>query len=376
MKLPFGIKNGKFIHISEVNSGRTEVLCPYCQNKLMAKKGRIKRHHFAHDGVGCTQHFSANFFDLAGRLPTQLALSVYAIKKLTKIEQFYQTLKAQKDGLNHQKNEERVVAIKAKLKQLDGQKTTGNIHTIIDQINRFVTHKIAPFPDFHTLRSDSFKTGYTDGKRTCTVAEIKDDKYEFFYPKLFHADVKFLHQYHQKTYNNKELTHKLGLFEKDFAYFQQFNLYFLELMVDHKKIYKIGLTSRPINTRLKEIEQDLKAFYLNINIRVLFQQKGVAFLETFFKNKYANQQVKIGQLTEYFSFPADMLSLLLKDLNLLNFKKAPNRTQKEWIDWVFFNFSGKIYGYVDKSVYVNNEKFILNPHEALALEQMQAVTNL
>lgn len=375
MKLPFGIKDGKFIHISEVNSGRTEVVCPYCQNKLMAKKGRIKRHHFAHDGIGCTQHFSANFFDLAGRLPTKLALSVYATQKITKIEQFYQQLKVQKEGLDQQKNEERVASIKAKIFELIAAKTLTNTTEIIEQIDRFVNHKIAPFPDFHTLRSETFKAGYTDGKRTCTVAEIKDDKYEYFYPKAFHKDVKFLQNYHQKTYNDKEITHKTALFEKDFAYFQQFNLYFLEVEVDHQTIYKIGLTSRPLKIRIKEIEQDLKAFYLTIEIKVLFQQKGIAFLETFFKNKYAGKQMKIGQLTEYFSFSKEEVFLVLKDLNLLKFKKQPNRSQKEWIDWLFFNFNGKIYGYVEKSVYVNNEKYILTQPELTALQKLQEVTS-
>lgn len=375
MKLPFGIKEGKFIHISEVSSGRAEVLCPYCHNKLIAKKGRIKRHHFAHDGIGCTQHFSANFFDLAGRLPTKLALSVYATQKLTKIEQFYQQLIAGKEGLDRQKNEEQVAAIKAKLVELKAAQTITNTTEIIEQIDRFVNHKIAPFPDFHTLRSETFNEGYTDGKRTCTISEIKEDKYEFFYPKIFQKAVAFLHNYHQKTYSEKEIVYKLALFEKDLAYFQQFNLYFLEVVVDHQKIYKIGLTSRPLNTRIKEIEQALKAFYLTIEITVLFQHKGVAFLETFFKNKYANKQVKIGQLTEYFSFSKEEAHLVLKDLNLLKFKEEPNRSQKEWIDWLFFNFNGKIYGYVEKSVYVNNEKYLLTKQELAALQKLQGVTS-
>lgn len=61
MKLPFGIFEGKYIHISEINSGRTDVLCPYCEIPLIAKKGRIKRHHFAHDGVGCVAHYAGHF---------------------------------------------------------------------------------------------------------------------------------------------------------------------------------------------------------------------------------------------------------------------------------------------------------------------------
>jgi len=76
MKLPYGLLDGNFVHISEVfvhisevHSGRTDVHCPYCQQQLIAKKGAIKKHHFAHDGVSCIQSFTNNLFGLQGRLP-------------------------------------------------------------------------------------------------------------------------------------------------------------------------------------------------------------------------------------------------------------------------------------------------------------------
>ncbi|MFA5688530.1 MAG: competence protein CoiA family protein [Kiritimatiellales bacterium] len=49
VQLPFGIKANKLTHISEVGSGLScECFCPACGTSLIAKKGEIQAHHFAH----------------------------------------------------------------------------------------------------------------------------------------------------------------------------------------------------------------------------------------------------------------------------------------------------------------------------------------
>ncbi len=49
LKLPFGIKDGKLVQISEVESGlKCNCLCPACNHLLVAKKGDKNVHHFAH----------------------------------------------------------------------------------------------------------------------------------------------------------------------------------------------------------------------------------------------------------------------------------------------------------------------------------------
>lgn len=54
-KLPFGLHNAKLVHISEVDSGLAcECVCASCGQRLVAKKGVIKEHHFAHyNGIEC-----------------------------------------------------------------------------------------------------------------------------------------------------------------------------------------------------------------------------------------------------------------------------------------------------------------------------------
>ena len=49
IELSYGMLDGELIHISEVKSGLAEnCLCPKCGSFLVAKKGDIRKHHFAH----------------------------------------------------------------------------------------------------------------------------------------------------------------------------------------------------------------------------------------------------------------------------------------------------------------------------------------
>ena len=49
LKMSYAIKDGVLVHISEVESGlKCNCTCPACNAKLVARKGSIKEHHFAH----------------------------------------------------------------------------------------------------------------------------------------------------------------------------------------------------------------------------------------------------------------------------------------------------------------------------------------
>lgn len=49
MKLPYGVKNGKLVHVSKVEKGlNCGAVCPSCKHPLVARKGDKTSHHFAH----------------------------------------------------------------------------------------------------------------------------------------------------------------------------------------------------------------------------------------------------------------------------------------------------------------------------------------
>lgn len=55
LKLPYGLRNDLLVTIDSVESGlKCDCICPYCKTILIARKGSIKEHHFAHyKGADC-----------------------------------------------------------------------------------------------------------------------------------------------------------------------------------------------------------------------------------------------------------------------------------------------------------------------------------
>lgn len=50
--LPFGLKNGKLVNVDQVDRGLAcGCACPACNGQLIARKGEIRIHHFAHFGI-------------------------------------------------------------------------------------------------------------------------------------------------------------------------------------------------------------------------------------------------------------------------------------------------------------------------------------
>jgi hypothetical protein len=61
-KIPFGLKNGNLVEVSEVESGLAcGCVCPSCHRKLQANKGPIVSHYFSHDPLQGTQACESAF---------------------------------------------------------------------------------------------------------------------------------------------------------------------------------------------------------------------------------------------------------------------------------------------------------------------------
>lgn len=81
IKIPYALKSGEWIHISQVESGlKANCVCPCCNKILLAKKGNKVVHHFAHyEKVSCNPetvlHFIAKHF-LYQKIQSHLARSL------------------------------------------------------------------------------------------------------------------------------------------------------------------------------------------------------------------------------------------------------------------------------------------------------------
>jgi len=127
-----------------------------------------------------------------------------------------------------------------------------------------------------------------------------------------------LPDYHKQRKALNQIRADITSFLEEQERFQQFTLYFLELRTDSHIYHKIGITGRTVKERVAEVEQDARKLG-SVQIAVKHQVKGYAFLETFFKHKYADYQLEFGQYTEYFDLPADILKGIEEDLNRLEY---------------------------------------------------------
>ena len=109
----------------------------------------------------------------------------------------------------------------------------------------------------------------------------------------------------------------------------QSSLYFLKLKITTKEntikvIYKIGVTNRNIETRIREISSEIGQYVELMQITQLFNLPGRACVEQYFKHKYRAFQYKIGPLTEYFTFD-ECISDVIIELTKLQQKSLPRR---------------------------------------------------
>ena len=138
IELPYGIKDGKLLHISQVDSGLAcGCVCPYppCGEKRVAKKGGVLTHHFAHySGTSCS-----------GALETALHLAAKDIledKKHITLPTVYVKFKSGYRPTGKSKN--------YKIDSVRAEKKLGNIipDLILEIIQRkllvevFVTHRV------------------------------------------------------------------------------------------------------------------------------------------------------------------------------------------------------------------------------------------
>jgi hypothetical protein len=70
IKLPFGLHNGRLIHVSEAEQGLAcGCVCPACMQRLVARKGTEVAHHFAHfDASSCVHAFETGLHLAAKRI--------------------------------------------------------------------------------------------------------------------------------------------------------------------------------------------------------------------------------------------------------------------------------------------------------------------
>lgn len=317
MLLPYGLKDGHLIHISEVERGATDLRCPYCQAELLAKKGKVMTHHFAHRNKSCWSSSGNDFFGLKTTLDKHQSLIQYAEKtklsihrNLEKLQQRFHNQQEKQVNIQSQIKKMWVSLTSIAPKNEAAKQAKTSIRTYLDD-------EFAPLPDLSKIRHPSLFS-YTNGTNKVSYHQLDAQNNQNFYPSYYHYPLLAVKEYHSNRQQLLELEEKIKLYQKDLTWFQQFKLYFLEIKVSEQAVfYKIGLTSRSLQQRLAEIENTLKKHFKQVQIQVLFELQNVAFLERFFKQKYRASRYEWGQFTEYFLLEEYVLEDIHKEFEYI-----------------------------------------------------------
>lgn len=265
MFLKYGVnKNtGELIFIEQIRRGKQpEIVCPYCQVPLIARKGDIKEHHWAHDGETC---------NAANRDSDVIALPMFDRFDLHLSGRDFAALK----DFHRTKNS----GIGSRFHQLISLNLVEeNYH------GDWALTKRGKIP-FGELSLDLFN----------------DQQQEEFTER---------HEYlHQKAVDERGYPDfpvylaDLRLYRAQWRRVLASSLYFLEVGHAGGVLHKIGITMRPVEERIHEIERDIFPHLGATKIKIVDAWQHRANLELYFKFRYARYQQRMGNLTEYFLFP-------------------------------------------------------------------------
>ena len=265
MWLKYGVNpEGELIAISEVVSGKTNLVCPFCDSLLTAKKGKIKQHHFAHTGETCLRVRK-------GDLPS---LPLYDNFHLQLGAKNFQLLKDLWREYGNTDYAIITVPFKLEMKKLFSWTPQGYYFTDLGKI---------PVGGLSL-------SGFNQVQEPLILSEL--DKLTASVEMARAIGGAFL----------EEKLANLKIYRLQLQRILRFTLYFLKIKADGKTIHKIGVTTRKISVRQSEIERDLKQHYSHIKISVLGTWQHRGNVELYFKHRYDPFSYPIGQLTEYYSF--------------------------------------------------------------------------
>ncbi len=283
MWLKYGVNaQGELITISEVVSGKSNLVCPFCDRFLTAKKGKIKEHHFAHTGETCLRVRK-------GKLPS---LPLYDNFHLQLSGKEFRLVKDLWREYHHTDYAIITVPFELEVKKLFRWTPEGYYFTDLGKI----PVGGLSLSGFNRIQEPLIWSELKKLNGSCQMARAIGG-----------------------VILEEKLAH-LKIYQLQLRRILRLTLYFLELKCDGKILHKIGVTSRSISGaegnsfagRLSEIERDLKQHYSKIAIDVLGTWQHRGNVELYFKHRYNSFNYRIGKLTEYYRF--ENVELVLEDL--------------------------------------------------------------
>jgi hypothetical protein len=318
--IEYAINNFKeYINISDVNSGKTNLKCPFCGGLLIAKKGISQAHHFAHQLEGC----SHSTFD---KIPTIDGIFHLGLTRTqeTAIDLLLKNFGDKEFSWEDEKFDKanpHYLLFRANIK-----KTKHVINSLFEK-NALVKISEAPIKDktrsiremftkFSLSAYSNLLTAQLSAKSLAVKKLLSIEDYFEFYLNEVNRNIL------ECTSSLEEIDRiQLDILNADLERSKVNKLYFLKIIYPNGVFYKIGITTRTIQERLKEIEYFVRDHFPDLQIKPLYFLDQLGFLERYFKVKYFANRLTIGQATEYFLFSDSEAANIIEQFERLKEKK-------------------------------------------------------
>ncbi|MBN3947997.1 MAG: GIY-YIG nuclease family protein [Nostoc sp. NMS7] len=272
----------------DVGRGKTELKCPYFYGELTAKKGKVKQHHFAHSSATCLPVANRDF----PILPLYDNFNIYLSRKdLAQLKLLWKEY----GSINYPIS--------------PGLVTPGLFKAGMFQKNVYLTP-----PAYEFTNLGKIPVG------TLEFSLFNEVQEPLLLRKLLKLELAAKHALYKNALDNSYRLTDLTLYRAQLQRILSCTLYFLEIQTPKGILHKIGVTARPIQQRLIEIETDLLISYQTVTIQILGTWPHRGNVELYFKHRYHNYNYRIGSLTEYFKFGATDANAALHELQQMKVK--------------------------------------------------------
>ncbi len=284
---------GELVAIDAVARGRTDLACPYCATGLVAKKGRVLVSHFAHDGATCRESTERG----AARIP--LYDDFATLDPLGRAD-LKLCAQLRRRTINH-------TSLRgwrrASLARLVDAGLLEEVPRGERWVNGVGSHR-------HSRWGEQIAAAT---RYKLPLRELAAVQQRAALDKLDRLELAALD-------GDAARVTDLRLYRAQLARLLSLDLYLLRVSADRTRLYKIGVTTRSVEERISEVRADLAEYFDRVEIEVERVWPHRGSLELYFKRMFARRQVRIGPLTEYFSFegysrPFDLLGKLDSELS-------------------------------------------------------------
>ncbi len=313
--LEFGItQSGNWKSISEVKAGRSELFCPWCRSRLIAKKGLIKVHHFSHDGETCRTSTEALKQSLLPTFDTFELLDSDERKYVERLIKYrtHNNVRAwagMRPAIERleimgvinitDQADERLDHAKLLLNKHAGQWLDADGNPSAYLLELFSA--LSPLCDLESFWKQPRKIGKIELSKSFIASRLDrltslqslDQAQRFWFDAFWKRQAKYAPEC-------------LDLMAQKLRVINQQSLYVMRVTgrfpaLHAHEFIKVGMTTRSPEERLKEVLSSLKIHGENIEIEVVYVKENAGRLERLLHHHLAKHILPIGTFREFFS---------------------------------------------------------------------------